>query len=684
MDKLRMQTANKADENFRKLAAMFPNAVTETINENGEVVRAIDKDVLMQEIACTVVDGNEERYQFTWPDKKKSVLLANAPINKTLRPVREDETVPTGADSEGKPYCSTGSVDFDTTENLYIEGDNLEVLKLLQETYLGKIKMIYIDPPYNTGSDFVYKDDFAQSADEYLANSGQYDEDGNRMVQNTESNGRFHTDWLNMIYPRLKLAKDLLTDDGVIFISIDDNEVENLLKCCGEVFGDCNFVAQIPWRKRTAKSDVPFGVSQDYEYIICFAKSSNFSASVEGKERKYYETPDFAGRPWRVHDLTKQTTASERPNSYFAIVNPKTGEQYPANPNRTWAITEDTFRTYYAENRIVFPGDYDFLSIQKPVLRYWKEDDMKKAGDKFGKVAVSTKLPDNIGMSQDGTKEITSLLGIKVFSFPKPSALIKYLISTSTEKNDLVLDFFSGSATTAHAVMQLNAEDKGHRKFIMVQLPEVTDEKSEAYKAGYKNICEIGKERIRRAGKKIQEERLEAIALSKREWDQTTFYVEHKEECDRLGHLPDEYFAKEHPPIDTGFRVLKCDTSNMKEVYYNPAEYEASLFSRLEDNIKEDRTPEDLLFQVMLDLGVLLSGKIEETTIAGKKVFNVEDNYLIACFDSDVTEETIKAVAKRKPYYFVMRDSSMASDSVATNFDQIFATYSPDTVRKVL
>ncbi len=649
MDKLRMQTANKADENFRKLAAMFPNAVTETINENGEVVRAIDKDVLLQEIACTVVDGNEERYQFTWPDKKKSVLLANAPINKTLRPVRDNETVPTGADSEGKPYCSTGSMDFDTTENLYIEGDNLEVLKLLQETYLGKIKMIYIDPPYNTGSDFVYEDDFAQSTDEYLANSGQYDEDGNRMVQNTESNGRFHTDWLNMLYPRLKLAKDLLTDDGVIFISIDDNEVENLLKCCGEVFGDCNFVAQIPWRKRTAKSDVPFGVSQDYEYIICFAKSSNFSASVEGKERKYYETPDFAGRPWRVHDLTKQTTASERPNSYFTIVNPKTGEQYPANPNRTWAITEDTFRTYYAENRIVFPGDYDFLSIQKPVLRYWKEDDMKKAGDKFGKVAVSTKLPDNIGMSQDGTKEITSLLGTKVFSFPKPSALIKYLISTSTEKNDLVLDFFSGSATTAHAVMQLNAEDGGHRKFIMVQLPEVTDEKSEAYKAGYKNICEIGKERIRRAGRKIKED----SPLTTQD-------------------------------LDTGFRVLKCDTSNMKEVYYNPAEYEASLFSRFEDNIKEDRTPEDLLFQVMLDLGVLLSGKIEETTIAGKKVFNVEDNYLIACFDSDVTEETITAIAKQKPYYFVMRDSSMANDSVATNFDQIFATYSPDTVRKVL
>ena len=664
-----MQTANKADENFRKLAAMFPNAVTETINENGEVVRAIDKDVLMQEINTKVVDGKEERYQFTWPDKKKSVLLANAPINKTLRPCREE------------------SVDFDTTENLYIEGDNLEVLKLLQETYLGKIKMIYIDPPYNTGSDFVYEDDFAQSADEYLANSGQYDEDGNRMVQNTESNGRFHTDWLNMIYPRLKLAKDLLTDDGVIFISIDDNEVENLLKCCGEVFGDCNFVAQIPWRKRTAKSDVPFGVSQDYEYIICFAKSSNFSASVEGKERKYYETPDFAGRPWRVHDLTKQTTASERPNSYFTIVNPKTGEQYPANPNRTWAITEDTFRTYYAENRIVFPGDYDFLNIQKPVLRYWKEDDMKKAGDKFGKVAVSTKLPDNIGMSQDGTKEITSLLGTKVFSFPKPSALIKYLISTSTEKNDLVLDFFSGSATTAHAVMQMNAEDGGHRKFIMVQLPEATDEKSEAYKAGYKTICEIGKERIRRAGAKInkENERLKDVPLLKDDKDIQLFNSIAQNGYDAVERTKSAFERCDVSySLDTGFRVLKCDTSNMKEVYYNPAEYEASLFSSLEDNIKEDRTPEDLLFQVMLDLGVLLSGKIEETTIAGKKVFNVEDNYLIACFDSDVTDETITAIAKQKPYYFVMRDSSMANDSVATNFDQIFATYSPDTVRKVL
>ena len=631
MDKLKMQTANKADENFKKLAEMFPNAVTETIDENGEVVRAIDKDVLMQEINTKVVDGKEERYQFTWPDKKKSVLLANAPISKTLRPCRKE------------------SVDFDTTKNLYIEGDNLEVLKLLQETYLGKIKMIYIDPPYNTGNDFVYEDDFAQNADEYLTNSGQFDENGNRMVQNTESNGRFHTDWLNMIYPRLKIAKDLLADTGAIFISIDDNEVENLQKLCDEVFGESNYVATFPWRKRTAKSDVPFGVSQDYEWIICYSKTNAFIASVEGKERKYFISDDYPNKPWRIHDLTKQTTASERPNSYFTIINPKNGDEYPCNPNATWRITEETFDDYYKAGRLVFPGDYPFLNISKPVLRYWKEDDIKKAGDSFGRVAVSTKFPDNIGMSQDGTKEITDLLKSKVFNFPKPSSLIKFLASVHTSSDDYIMDFFSGSATTAHAVMQLNAEDGGHRKFIMVQLPEKTDEKSEAYKAGYKNICEIGKERIRRAGKKIKEE----AGLTAQN-------------------------------LDIGFRVLKCDTSNMKDVYYNPDDYEIGMFDQLTDNIKEDRTPEDLLFQVMLDLGVLLSSKIEETTIAGKKVFNVEGNYLIACFDDNVTDEVITAIAKQEPYYFVMRDSSMASDSVATNFEQIFATYSPTTERKVL
>lgn len=638
-DKLHMHTPNLADENFRKLAALFPNAVTETIDENGEVVRAIDKDVLMQEISAKVVDGREERYQFTWPDKKKAVIAANAPISATLRPVK--------ADSVGRDGTPGG---WDS-ENLYIEGDNLDVLKLLRETYLGKVKMIYIDPPYNTGNDFVYEDDFAEDTESYMGRSGQYDEQGNQLVQNTDSNGRFHTDWLNMIYPRLRIAKNLLREDGVIFISIDDNEVNNLQKCTNEVFGEANYVATFPWRKRTAKSDVPFGVSQDCEWILCYAKSDKFVARVAGTERKYFETSDFHGRPWRIHDLSKQTTASERPNSFFTMVNPRTGAEYPANPNRTWAITKETFEHYFSVNRIVFPGDYDFLNITKPALRYWKEDDEKKAGDMFGMMPVSTKLPDNVGMSLDGTKEITSLFGGKIFSFPKTVSLIKFLvdISTKLDKDAVVLDFFSGSATTAHAVMQLNAEDCGHRKFIMVQLPEACDEKSEAYKAGYRNICEIGKERIRRAGRKIKDE----AGLT-------------------AGDL------------DIGFRVLRLDSSNMQDVYYNPANMAQSLLDLTTDNIKPDRTPEDLLFQVMLELGVPLSSKIAETTIAGKRVFDVADGFLLACFDAGVTTDTVTAIAKKQPYYAIFRDSSMANDSVATNFDQIFETYSPETVRKVL
>lgn len=639
MDKLRMQTANKADENFRKLAAMFPNAVTETVNENGEVVRAIDKDVLMQEISCKVVDGNEERYQFTWPDKKKSVLLANAPINKTLRPVREDETVPTGADSEGKPYCSTGSVDFDTTENLYIEGDNLEVLKLLQETYLGKIKMIYIDPPYNTGNDFVYEDDFAQNMDEYLANSGQYDEDGNRMVQNTESNGRFHTDWLNMIYPRLKLAKDLLSDDGFIFISIGEEELENLYKICDEIFGEQLHLGTFIWKRRQmVDSRSKTGVSEDHEYLVCFAKQPGQRIRGQQTDMSKYSNPDNDPRGnWMSADMTGLATASQRPNLHYDLVNPVNGIIYKCPPTG-WRYERKRMQQLIDNNEVIFPTKADGRPRRK---KFAKDLQSEYAG-------MSTTL--TTVYNTQATRELKTLFdGEDYFDFPKPVDYIKLIIEQGAAEEGIVLDFFSGSATTAHAVMQLNAEDGGNRKFIMVQFPEATDEKSEAYKAGYRNICEIGKERIRRAGAKIKEEA--GLAAQN---------------------------------LDTGFRVLKCDTSNMKDVYYNPAEYEVNMFSRLEDNIKEDRTPEDLLFQVMLDLGVLLSSKIEETTIAGKKVFNVEDNYLIACFDSDVSEETIKAIAKQKPYYFVMRDSSMASDSVATNFDQIFATYSPDTVRKVL
>lgn len=629
MDKMKMHTVDVTEENIKRIAELFPNCLTERLDEHGKPEAAIDFDMLRQELSKDIVEGPVERYQFTWPDKRNAIRLANAPTTDTLRPCREE------------------SVDFDNTQNLYIEGDNLQVLKLLRENYLGRVKMIYIDPPYNTGNDFVYNDDFSQDAAEYVHNSGQIDEQGNRLVLNTESNGRFHTDWLNMIYPRLKVAKDLLSEDGVIFISIDDNEQRNLKNVCDEIFGNANFVATIPWRKRTAKSDVPFGISQDYEWVVIYAKSSKFLASVEGKERKYYTTPDFPNRPWRVHDLTKQTTASERPNSFFTIVNPKTGDQYPANPNRTWAITEETFEQYYDENRIVFPGDYSFLNISKPALRYWKEDDMKKAGDSFGRVAVSTKLPDEIGMSQDGTKEVQNLFNGKIFSFPKPTSLIKYFLQIINDDEALILDFFSGSATTAHAVMQLNAEDGGSRKFIMVQLPETTDENSEAYKAGYKNICEIGKERIRRAGKKTKE----VSSITSQD-------------------------------LDIGFRVLKLDSSNMEEVYYRPEEStEMTLF---EDNIKTGRTSEDLLFQVMLECNLPLSAKIETAKITGKEVFSVNEGYLMACFDEKVNEDVIKEVAKRHPYYFVMRDSSMASDNVADNFEQIFQAYSKDTIRRVL
>lgn len=614
MDKLKMQTANKADENFKKLAAMFPNAVTETVDENGEVVRAIDKDVLMQEISCKVVDGNEERYQFTWPDKKKSVLLANAPINKTLRPCREE------------------SVDFDNTENLYIEGDNLEVLKLLQETYLGKVKMIYIDPPYNTGNDFVYNDDFSVESGVWRVESGDYDEEGNRLVQNTESNGRFHTDWLNMIYPRLKLAKDLISNEGVILISINAYEAENLKKICDEIFGANNFVCRFGWETKKAAQGMTTAnmVVDNQESIYVYAKNiSNFKfRGLDRDEDNGFSNPDNDPRGlWKRQYL--QRLGQGLPTR--TIIDPATGNVFSFET----PYTQDKLDRWIIEGRIIFPSDPSKYPARKEFLsEYENKQQLVTSLGLYATKATTEKLYELFDSA-------------KIFTNPKPHTLIQFLVQQCLNNDEYVLDFFSGSATTAHAVMQLNAEDGGQRKFIMVQLPEKTDEKSEAYKAGYKNICEIGKERIRRAAKKIAEENPQA-------------------------------------QFDGGFRVLKCDISNMKEVYYNPAEYDPSLFSRLEDNIKEDRTPEDLLFQVMLDLGVLLSGKIEATTIAGKKVFSVEDNYLIACFDDNVTEEVITEIAKQKPYYFVMRDSSMANDSVATNFEQIFAAYSPDTVRKVL
>lgn len=633
MDKLKMQTANKADENFKKLAEMFPNAVTETADENGEVVRAIDKDVLMQEINTKVVDGKEERYQFTWPDKKKSVLLANAPISKTLRPCREE------------------SVDFDTTENLYIEGDNLEVLKLLQETYLGKIKMIYIDPPYNTGNDFVYEDDFAKSTDEYLVNSGQFDEEGNRMVQNTESNGRFHTDWLNMIYPRLRIAKDLLSEQGVLVISIDDNEIENMRKCCNEIFGEDNLVNCFIWNCSTAGGIRPKFASKTHEYILVYAKNKNaldmIYAPLSSDAIKMYKQKDEKGI-YRDKDFVFKNKSTNI-NQKYGIECPDGEVVYPKD-GYIYRFIRSKFDEALREKVVTFKKtNTGPLVTADGKQAHWNIYVRKYLGEAMG--APSTLIPkEMMSIYNVGTQCVQDLFdGVRVFENVKPVDVIAYLVNMLSSTSDTIFDFFSGSATTAHAVMQLNAENGGYRKFIMVQIPEKTDEKSEAYKAGYKTICEIGKERIRRAGKKIKED----SPLTTQD-------------------------------LDIGFRVLKCDTSNMKEIFYRPDEVEQTLLDNYASNIKDDRAPEDLLFQVMLDLGILLSSKIEETTIGGCKVFNVADGFLYACFDNNISDEVVTAIAKEQPYYAVFRDSGMASDSVLTNFDQIFASISPSTVRKVL
>jgi adenine-specific DNA-methyltransferase len=629
MDKMKMETPDLTQCNIEKLAMLFPACVTEGRDEDGNLKKVVNFKLLQQMLSDEILEG-DEAYEFTWVGKKTAIVEANRPIRKTLRP------------------CPEESVNWDNTENLYIEGDNLEVLKLLQESYLGKVKMIYIDPPYNTGNDFIYRDNFTISDKKYSEESGQMDEEtDDRLFKNTDSNGRFHSDWCSMIYSRLMLARTLLKDDGAIFISIDDNESNNLKKICDDVFGENNYITTFPWRKRTAKSDVPFGISQDYEWIICYAKSEKFLASVAGKDRKYYETPDFPGKPWRIHDLTKQTTASERPNSFFTIINPKTGNKYPANPNRTWAITQETFKSYYEAGRIIFPGEYKFLNIQKPVLRYWKEDDATKAGELFGRIAVSTKLPDYIGMSQDGTKEITNLFQQKIFSFPKPSSLIYFMTNIHTKENDIILDFFSGSATTAHAVMQLNAEDSGHRKFIMVQLPEPCDEKSEAYKAGFSNICEIGKERIRRAAKKITTEN------------------------------PDK-------PFDGGFRVFKLDETNMTDVYYSAGEYNQDMLSQLESNIKPDRTDLDLLFGCLLDWGLPLSMPYTSEKIEDCTVHTYNNGDLIACFDENIPDTVIKEIAKRQPLRAVFRDSSFLNSPAKINVGEIFKMLAPNTRVKVL
>lgn len=625
-----MHSLDKLAQNIEMIGKLFPNAITEVVR-NGKIEYAVDFDVLRQELSDTIVEGREERYLFTWPDKKKAILAANAPITATLRPIKEE--------SVGKDGTSGG---FDS-ENLYIEGDNLEVLKLLQETYLGKIKMIYIDPPYNTGNDFVYEDDFSQSTDEYMENSGQYDEDGNRMVANTESNGRFHTDWLNMIYPRLKLAKDLLTDDGVIFISIDDNEQENLKKVCDEIFGVQNFVAQLVWERAfSPKNDARF-ISNSHDYVLMFVKDINqfvigrLPRTAEANAR--YQNLDNDPRgPWMSSDISVKTYNAA---CDYPILTPS-GRVIEPPAGRCWRLSKNAFLERLQDNRIWFGIDGNGVPRIKRFLADLKHTGMAPTSIMFFK---------DVGHSQEGAQEVSKLLDGGFFNGPKPERLLRRLLTIGNlESDSIVLDFFSGSATTAHAVMQLNAEDGGHRKFIMVQLPERIDQGSEAYKAGYKNICEIGKERIRRAGRKIKEDT-------------------------KLPNTDD---------LDIGFRCLRVDESNMENVYYTPDELNQDTLFSYVDNIKAGRTAEDLLFQVMLDLGIFLSSPIKVTRIAGKQIFNVADGFLLACFDADLTEDTVKAIAQMKPYYAVFRDGSMGNDSVATNFEQIFETYSPETVRRIL
>lgn len=624
MEKLKMQTADGVQDNISRIAELFPECITEVSDKMGGVKRSVDFDKLRQLLSSEIVEGNEERYQFTWPDKRKAILAANAPINATLRPCRED------------------SVDFDTTQNLYIEGDNLDVLKCLKETYLHKVKMIYIDPPYNTGNDFVYEDDFAESASEYLANSGQFDEQGNRLVTNTESNGRFHTDWLNMIYPRLKVARDLLSDDGVIFISIDDNEAKDLKNITDEVFGERNFLAQVVWERAYSPINLMKHFSPSHDYILCYAKNIDFAVchgigrSDEANGR--YSNPDNDPRGvWKASDLSVGPAVQE---NIYPITTPS-GRVVEPPAGRSWSLSRKAFRERLEDNRIWFGPNGDNVPAMKRFL-----SELRKTGITPMTIWKYTEVDH----SQGATQKLAQLFnGKKYFDYPKPVSLIERCLQLYSDKDSLILDFFSGSATTAHAVMQLNAEDGGNRKFIMVQLPELTDEKSEAYKAGYKNICEIGKERIRRAGAKIK---------------------------------ADSPLTTQH--LDTGFRVLKLDSSNMKDVFYSPKETEQQDLFALVDNVKDDRTSGDLLFQVMLELGATLDSKIEESMLDSKTIYNVGDGYLVACFDQKVTDEVVKTIAKMQPMYAVLRDTSMADDATATNFEQIFKTYAPNTTTKIL
>lgn len=635
-EKLKMMSGDIVQENIDYISERFPNVLKEVKDENGKLIRKIDFDVLKQELSNVIIEDKQERYQMTWPDKKKSILLANSRINATLRPDKEK------------------SVDFNNTKNLYIEGDNLDVLKLLRETYLGKVKMIYIDPPYNTGNDFVYEDDFAQSSDEYLSNSGQYDDQGNRLVSNSESNGRFHTDWLNMMYPRLKIAKDLMSIDGVIAISIDYHEKDNLKKICDEIFGYRNFLAIMP--RKTCEI---VRVLADYElqnindYVLLYCKNINNVKLVKKiVGTMEYEYKDSKG-PYTLkafQNSGENGTRTARPNLYYPIYfNPLTKELSLTKNDDNWfeilpkRVMNDDGRWLWSKEK--FLNDKDFLEYKNGTV--YRKVYFNESNDQNKYQAEKTWL--DMFPNRLGAKALNDLNMKGIFDYPKPVELIKFLIKLASKNNDIVMDFFSGSATTAQAVMQLNTEDSLNRKYILVQLPEKYDEKSEAYKAGYKTICDAGEERIRRSGKKIKE---------------------------KAGLLAND--------LDIGFRVLKLDSSNMTDVYYNPKAFTQSLLDDAVSNIKEGRTALDLLFQVMLDLGIELSAKIEEKEIAGKQCYIVNENDIVACFDTEITDDIVKELANIKPLYAVFRDASFASDSANINCEQIFKSISPSTNIKVI
>ena len=647
MNHMKFESPDMTAQNIDRIAALFPNCVTEMLDEEHSTPekkvykRAVNFELLKQMLSPDVVDG-DEAYEFTWVGKKAAIVEANKPIRKTLRPVLKDETIPTGADSEGKPYCSSGSKDWDTTENLYIEGDNLEVLKLLQESYLGKVKMIYIDPPYNTGNDFIYADDFMRSQEEENEQMGMYDEDENRLFKNTDTNGRFHSDWCSMIYSRLMLARNLLTDDGVIFISIDDGEVGNLRKICDEVFGANNFLANLIWEKKYTVANDALFFSDNHDHILCYVKDV-FKFSIGKLPRTdemnaAYKNPDNHPKgPWKATPLHAKSGSAESASFTYTFKNGVTFKPPVGTYSR---YSAETLKKYDENNEIWFGRDGTAVPSRKTFLC-----DLKNTG-----IVPRTIIPFSVGgHNHEAVDEVRALMQDNLFTNPKPTKLLRHLATIANcSDNSIILDFFSGSATTAHAVMQLNAEDGGHRKFIMVQLPEPCDEASEAYKAGYKNICEIGKERIRRAGDKI-----------KSESPMTT------------------------QDLDIGFRVLKLDDTNMKDVYYAPDDYDQGMIVGLESNIKDDRTDLDLLFGCLIDWGLPLSLPYKSEQIDGCTVHTYNDGDLIACFDTNIPESVVKEIAQRRPLRAVFRDSGFASSPEKINVFEIFKLYMPEDANDI-